>query len=275
MGTDVKTVDNYLKLLEDNLLGLHTPVTYREIGHRYRAISALVSFVGRLFRKNLCLLVRTSELAIDVREKGDDWPTVGETMIGRQRLQNIRMCVQTVIQDQVPGDLIECGVWRGGAGIYMRALLDAFGDTGRKVWLADSFEGLPPPTLGSAKEDAGDTLWTKDALRVSLEEVRDNFAKYGLLDERVSFIKGWFEETLIDAPIQQIAVLRADGDMFSSTWSTLTALEPRVPSGGFVIIDDYYGVPGSQKAVNKYRAEHNISAPLEKIDWTGVYWRKP
>ena len=219
-------------------------------------------------------MVKTGELITDVREEGDDWPIVGETMIGRRRLQNIRKCVETVVSEGVEGDLVEAGVWRGGAGIYMRALLETLGDSERSVWMADSFEGLPPPSVGAAPEDEGDVHWTKEPLKVSLEEVKENFLKYGLLDDRVRFIKGWFEHTLERSEIGQIAVLRADGDMFSSTWATLTALEPRVSRGGFVIIDDYNGLLGSKLAVDRYREERVITAELIPIDWTGVYWRK-
>lgn len=270
----MSTSDLYLRLLEDNLLGLHTKVTYRTLGPRFHAIDRAVSLAGRVLRRDLHLMVKTGELNTDVREEGDDWPIVGETMIGRRRLHNIRQCVEAVVSEGVEGDLVEAGVWRGGAGIYMRALLETLGDSERLVWLADSFEGLPPPSVGAMPEDEGDTLWTYDALRVSLEEVKENFLKYGLLDDRVRFLKGWFEHTLQSSEINRIAVLRADGDMFSSTWATLTALEPRVSSGGFIIIDDYSALPGSKMAVDRYRVENSITAELIPIDWTGVYWKK-
>jgi hypothetical protein len=79
------------------------------------------------------------------RAEGKDWPTEAETMVGRARLDNLQECVTAVIQDNVPGDLVETGVWRGGASILMRAVLKAYDDRMRSVWLADSFEGLPGP----------------------------------------------------------------------------------------------------------------------------------
>lgn len=270
----MSTSDLYLRLLEDNLLGLHTKVTYRTLGPRFSALDRAVSLVGRALGRDLHLMVKTGELNTDVREQGDDWPIVGETMIGRRRLHNIRQCVETVVSECVQGDLVEAGVWRGGAGIYMRALLETLGDSERLVWMADSFEGLPPPSIGGAPEDEGNNWWELTPLKVSLEEVEDNFRKYGLLDDRVRFLKGWFEHTLARSTIGRIAVLRADGDMYSSTWSTLTALEPRVSSGGFIIIDDYNGIGQAKMAVDRYRDQHSISAELVRIDWTGVYWRK-
>src|SRR5262249_39566045 len=127
-------------------------------------------------------------------------------------LDNIQHCIENVIRDGVAGDLIETGVWRGGACIFMRAVLKACGDNTRTVWLADSFEGLPPPNAAAYAADAGDRhyLWS-DFFAVSRAEVEQNFRRYGLLDERVQFIEGWFKDTLANAPIKRLAVLRLDG----------------------------------------------------------------
>ena len=84
------------------------------------------------------------------RDLGLDWPAEAETMIGMQRLTSLQHCVETVLADDVPGDLVECGVWRGGAGILMRAVLSAYEDETRRVWLADSFEGVPLPDTADA-----------------------------------------------------------------------------------------------------------------------------
>src|ERR1044072_2882529 len=86
---------------------------------------------------------------------------------------------------------------------------------------------------------------------------------------------GWFSDTLPDAPIERLAVLRLDGDMYSSTWDALTALYAKVSPGGFVIVDDYHAVPGCKQAVDDFRPRHAIDAPLETIDWAGVFWRVP
>jgi O-methyltransferase len=156
----------------------------------------------------------------------------------------------------------------------MRAALEAVGDTGRTVWVADSFQGVPPPDPERYPADTGDTFWTWDELAVPVEQVRANFAKYGLLDDRVRFLEGWFKDTLPGAPVERLAVLRVDGDLYESTLDTLRPLEPKVSPGGFVIVDDYGCVPGCKQAVDEYRAEHGITAPLQEIDWTGVLWRK-
>ena len=101
-----------------------------------------------------------------------------------------------------------------------------------------------------------------------LETVRETFARYGLLDDQVTFIEGWFRDTLPLAPLDEIAVLRLDGDMYESTWQALTSLYPKVSPGGFLIIDDYGAIPACQSAVDAYRAQFAIGEPLTEIDWT-------
>ncbi len=208
-----------------------------------------------------------------LREEGRDWPIRAETMIGLRRLDNLQECIETVVSDDIPGDLLEAGIWRGGAGILMRAVLDVLGDTERMIWLADSFQGLPQPRP-EHPADADDTHWTQPFLAVSLEEVKRNFTRYGMLDERVRFLEGWFSDTLPVAPVERLAVLRADGDMYGSTMDVLSNLYPKVSVGGFVIIDDYGAIPQCRAAVEEFRADHKISEPLQRIDGTGVFWRR-
>jgi O-methyltransferase len=208
------------------------------------------------------------------RAEGRDWPADAETMIGLKRLNNIQFCIEQVLRDNVPGDFIETGAWRGGACIFMRAVLQAYGEPARLVWVADSFEGLPKPD-GRYEQDQGDRHWKKsDVLGVSLEQVKANFARYGLLDDRVHFLKGWFKDTLPTAPIEKIAILRADGDMYSSTMDALVNLYPKLSPGGYAIIDDYGEIESCRKAVDDFRKKENIRSPLTPIDASGVFWRK-
>lgn len=217
---------------------------------------------------------RTADQRAADRAEGRDWPAHAETMVGRARLDSLQACVETVLADGVPGDLLEAGVWRGGASILMRAALAAHGDTSRRVWLADSFQGLPAPEPDRYPADAGGDLSGIDVLAVTRAQVEAAFARYGLLDDRVCFLEGWFEDTLAAAPVDRLAVLRLDGDYYASTIVALEALEPRVSPGGFVVIDDHGAIEGCRKAVDDYRADRGITAPIEPIDWTGVYWRK-
>jgi O-methyltransferase len=209
----------------------------------------------------------------DARQEGRDWPIEAETMVGLKRLDNLQHCVTSVIRDGVPGDLIETGVWRGGSSIFMRAVLKAYGDCSRKVWLADSFRGLPQPDPARYPVDRGDTLWTYQELAISLEEVKANFSRYGLLDEQVEFLPGWFRDTLPAAPINRLAILRLDGDLYESTTDALSALYHKVSPGGFIIVDDY-GLPTCRAAIEDFRRARGITDLIHQIDWTGAFWQR-
>jgi O-methyltransferase len=208
------------------------------------------------------------------RREGRDWPRDAHTMIGVYRLDNLQACCETAICDAVPGDFVECGVWRGGASILMRGVLAAHDISDRRVVLIDSFRGLPPPNPALFPADEGDCLHTVKELAVSVATVRDTFARYDLLDDQVMFVEGWFKDTLALAPVEQIAVLRLDGDMYESTWQALTALYPKLSVGGFAIIDDFGAISACKAAVLDYRREFNIDESMVEIDWTGVYWRR-
>ncbi|WP_163804368.1 TylF/MycF/NovP-related O-methyltransferase [Mycolicibacterium anyangense] len=209
------------------------------------------------------------------RELGLDWPAEALTMIGMRRLESLQHCVETVLQENIPGDLVECGVWRGGASILMRAVLEIYGSDDRVVWLADSFQGVPAPDTVNFGMDRNLRLDRfRSIFEVSEQQVRANFARYGLLDGQVRFLPGWFKDTLPDAPIEQIAVLRLDGDLYESTIQSLDALYPKLSTGGFCVIDDYGGIPVCRQAVTDYRAKHHITAPIVTIDQDGALWRK-
>jgi Macrocin-O-methyltransferase (TylF) len=208
-----------------------------------------------------------------LRDLGRDWPSKAHSMIGNRRMSNLRDIIEFVITNHVPGDFIETGVWRGGACIMARAILKAYGVSDRRVWVADSFRGLPQPNP-KYPADAGDQHHSYAELAISLEEVKSNFAKYDLLDDQVVFLQGWFSETLPRAPIKRLAVLRLDGDMYESTMDGLHNLYDKVTSGGFVIVDDFGAVAACQQAILEFRRQRNIEDPIQNIDGIGVFWRK-
>ncbi len=215
--------------------------------------------------------------ALQARREGREWPRTAETMIGGARLDNIQDCVESVIRDGVPGDLIETGVWRGGAAILMRGVLAAHGVTDRTVWLADSFEGLPAPDVEKYPLDAGLDVSGNEKLAVTAEQVRANFAKYDLLDDRVRFLEGWFKDTLPSAPLERLAVIRMDGDLYESTIDAISALYPKLSPGGYVIVDDYNNVKWGKAcgpAIREYREQHRITEPIQEIDHTAIFWRR-
>jgi O-methyltransferase len=222
----------------------------------------------------LKILNSTDGFNLQNREYGWDWPSKAHTMIGRKRLSNFRQLIEISLMNGTAGDIVETGVWRGGACILARAVLDAYSDNERNIWLADSFEGLPPPKESLYPADAGDQFHSYSELAVSLETVKKNFEKYGLLDERVKFIVGWFDQTLPTSKISKISVLRLDGDMYESTIVALDNLYSKVSVGGFVIIDDYHVVAGCKKAVNDFAKNNRFEPQLIEIDGVGVYWQK-
>jgi hypothetical protein len=205
--------------------------------------------------------------------EGWGWPRRAISMIGLRRLNNLEECVDHVLANNVPGDFIETGAWRGGAAIFMRAVLAAHDVHDRIVWVADSFEGMPTPDTERYPADKGLDLSDVHHLSVPLEETQKNFRRYGLLDGQVRFLKGWFKDTLPTAPIEKLAILRLDGDLYESTMDALTNLYPRVSPGGCIIIDDNW-VPACRQAVDNYRAAHGISEQIVTIDSQGAYWIK-
>ena len=210
---------------------------------------------------------------VKIRTDGRDWPHYAQTMVGMKRLDNVERCVAQALADDVPGDLVETGVWRGGVAIFMRAILDAYDDRDRLVFAADSFQGLPPPDTDSFPADAGNRLHAAKALCVTRAEVEQNFALYGLLDERVRFVEGWFKDTLPQLHDHAWSVIRLDGDMYESTMEALTHLYPGLSAGGFLIVDDYTYEP-CRRAVEDYREAHGIREPVVPIDWLGAFWRR-
>jgi O-methyltransferase len=251
--------DLYLNTLRDTLTG----ETYQD---------------GCVARRSLRRLLRPLGIHLGrpmsraERHQGRVWPETGLTMVGTARLDNIRHCLESCIENDVPGAFVECGVWRGGASIFAAAVIEANG-CNREVYLCDSFEGLPRP---EHKLDVLDSVhfWKDaDVLAVSEEQVRDNFRRFHLDHPNVRFIKGWFKDTLESLPCQQIAVLRADGDMYDSTREILK-LHERISPGGFCIIDDYGTVEACRRAVDEFLSGRPELKPQE-IDYASVYWRAP
>jgi O-methyltransferase len=273
--------NKYLDLLKRVLTAYYfpessdTPIAAPKSGRSPRAIlkRAIMKFAAARGIR----LVKVSKFDVTARAEGRDWPSIAYTMVGLKRLDNVQYAIETIIQEKIRGDLIECGVWRGGTVIFMRAALREYDDNTRTVWAADSFSGMPKPDIIHYPADRSPTADQSqfDYLSVPLEKVQENIRAFGMLDERVRFIKGWFKDTLPCAPIKQLAILRADGDLYQSTMDILTNLYDKVSPGGFVIIDDYNAWGECNLAVNDFRASRGIVAPLETIDWSAVYWRVP
>jgi O-methyltransferase len=208
--------------------------------------------------------------------EGRDWPPGNAlTMIGRKRLDNVQALIELVLANSIPGDLIETGVWRGGTTILMRAILAAYGVTNRRVFAADSFRGIPP--INPQKYPADIAHEGMDKLEIltnnSLDRVRENFRRMGLLDDQVVFVQGWFKDTLPAIAVDHLALMRLDGDLYESTMDALVHLYPKLSPGGYVIIDDMC-LEGCVKAVEDFRSTRKITDKIITIDWTGIYWQK-
>lgn len=190
------------------------------------------------------------------------------TLLTKSQLDLIEMAVLAVEEQGVPGDFIEAGVWRGGAIILMRALLNAYKIEGRKIVAADSFAGIPKNTR--ARNDPVD-LWS-DRWVASLEEVRGNIARFGLLDDRIEFVAGFFADSLKSLAGRSFAVIRLDSDSYDSVEESLVCLYPLLSKGGVIIIDDWHLV-GCRMAVLDYRIRHRITEEIKVCDGN-AYWIK-
>ena len=226
------------------------------------------------FEKNKVKVVQDVPFNFEERSVGIGWPANGYTMTGMKRLENVEFCVNEVLKNNIEGDFIETGVWKGGTCIFVAALFKVYEATDRKVWVADSFQGLPEPDVEKYPDDEGDDLYTIEQLRVSLDQVKDNFKRFNVLDDNVQFLKGWFKDTLPTAPIDKLSIIRLDGDMYESTMDGLVNLYHKLSPGGFIIIDDYGAIEACKKAVHDFRDEHGITDEIKQIDWTGYYWQK-
>jgi O-methyltransferase len=267
----------YLDLLKKCLTRFLFPENYRPLTPS-GIFGAFYPIAKRILARRNLEIVRRVHFDAQTRLDGSylgAWPPEAETMIGVTRLDDIHHCIDEVLAQGVPGDFLEAGVWRGGAAIFMRAVLRAYHQTDRVVWLADSFQGLPAPQVERYHEDDGDN-WTghNDVFRIPLEQVKTNFARYDVLDDQVRFLAGWFKDTLPAAPIKRLAVLRLDCDMYSSTMDVLTNLYPKLSIGGYVIVDDYSLLPRCKQAVDDFRVRFGIDEELQTGGWHSVFWRR-
>ncbi|MEO5582858.1 MAG: TylF/MycF/NovP-related O-methyltransferase [Saprospiraceae bacterium] len=234
----------------------------------------VIHIINKQLRGRNLVLCKAIKPKREDRVNGLDWPANAETMIGLKRLENIEYCIKKIIENNIPGDLIETGVWRGGASIFMKAVLKTSSHNDRKIWLADSFLGLPKPDESIYEKDVGDEHYLQKELKVSLESVKNNFSKFDLLDDNIMFLEGWFKDTLPLAPIEKLALIRLDGDMYESTMDGIYNLYPKLSKGGFLIVDDWGAVKGCQDAIMDYRTQFNISDTIVPIDQSSVYWVK-
>jgi hypothetical protein len=197
------------------------------------------------------------------------------TMVGLTRLDNIERAAERLFADGVEGDFFEAGACQGGVAILLRALQVSHGQRGRRTWVADSCAGGAPAT--SPADLRAGFAFTEDRapwLAWGLDELRDHFRRYDLLDDGVRFLAGWLSDTLPGAPIDAIALLHVDVDSYASTLAALRHLYDRVPRGGVVIVDEYFAWAPCREAVDEFRRDRGIREPLQMVDWSACYWQR-
>tara|TARA_B110001452_G_scaffold259899_1_gene256797 strand:+ start:139 stop:1206 length:1068 start_codon:yes stop_codon:yes gene_type:complete len=262
----------YLELIELSLTGSLLPSEARSECHPDRPVELPRGKSVTDPVAGTCFAVNTGRFNTQRRLIGRDWPTHGLTMVGHARLRNVRHCIEHAIATGIPGDFVELGVWRGGASIYARAVLNVLGQHKRSVRLFDAF-GLIKG-YGAATE----------FLAVTLREVKANFETYGL-EEGVRYHAGLFNQSLPSFyqehkgdPNMQVAVLRIDGNFYESYQDALYHMWDFVPVGGFVIFDDF--VQGSQtpgslgRCWADFKRAHGLTEKLLAIDWSSSFFQK-
>jgi hypothetical protein len=209
----------------------------------------------------------------ELRGQGLDWTYLGDTMTGLARIDSLKKILHDVFQNEIAGDFIETGVWRGGMSIFARGILRANNQMHRKSFVCDSFQGLPP---GDRDLDPLDKKWYQiNYLEVSEVTVAENFKAAGLLDPNVIFVKGYFNNTMSEVAkmTESLAIMRLDGDMYESTVDVLYHLYSKLSIGGYVIMDDWNGFP-SKTACEDFFKVHGISPVIVGVDRLSVYWQK-
>jgi hypothetical protein len=204
-----------------------------------------------------------------------------ETMTSPQRVAALCDAVEYLVRREVDGDLVECGVWRGGSMMAAAITLLRLGDTSRDLYLFDTFAGMPEPT-DHDRPSPYDAYLLHERWRwqskgphasgwseASLERVRENMHSTGYPPERIHLVQGMVEETLPETAPETVALLRMDTDWYASTKHELEQLYPRLVEGGVLILDDYGHYEGARRAVDEYFAENETAPLLTRIDYAG------
>ncbi len=279
-----KAAKRYLDLLKASLLNEHYLENELRIDHLVNKISNGYTLHSENMRdpsrqmKDFMQRLQSMRRAGKLRDPEDEvhhyFPY---TNMGRARLAALQACMDTVRTENVQGDIVEVGTGRGGGGIFLRGYLDAYEMLESTVWIADEFRASPPGQTTGAWDQETDVipgggpgfpdLWP------DLNNVRDGFKRYDLLDKRVRFAQGPVAQSLATEPIGKVSLIRIGEGITDDARVALDLLYPKLAVGGFVVIDRY-NAPRVQKAVDAFRSEHGIEEQLERVDWAGATWRK-
>lgn len=201
------------------------------------------------------------------------------TMTSPERIFSLCNAVQYIHEKNIEGDIVECGVWKGGSMMAIAETLLSSGDTSRNLYLFDTFEGMTPPTdndVDISGVSAESLLERSDKMKdesvwccASLEVVKSAVNGTGYPSNKIHFVKGMVEQTIPDFAPPKIALLRLDTDWYESTKHEMEHLFPRLSKGGVLIIDDYGHWQGARKAVDEYLENNKVKILLNRIDYTG------
>jgi len=206
------------------------------------------------------------------------------TMTSPERIVSLVRAVEHIAKHNISGDIVECGVWKGGSVMAMLHTLTRMNVTDRKIWLFDTFEGMSSPTdLDKDPQGrlAAERLQTEDKFKSNvwaysgLEEVKLNVGKLHYPEDNINYVVGKVEDTLPSNTVGDIALLRLDTDWYESTKIEFEILYPKVQSGGIVIVDDYGHWEGCRRAVDEYFERNSIRVFLSRIDYTARIFVKP
>jgi len=209
------------------------------------------------------------------------------SMLNEMRLDNIKYCCEYAINNNIPGDFLEAGVWRGGTGILMKDYVNKL-KSSKKVYLLDSFEGMenleseetshlshPVDILCSKVLNDMEKYFGRTIIKTSIEEVTNNFKHFDLYDSNVIMMKGWFNDEFPFNKINSLSVIRLDCDYYYPTKICLEHLYPKLSKGGFVILDEYYlEFMGEKYAVDEFRQKYNITEKIIRVDSNVAFWQK-
>jgi O-methyltransferase len=199
------------------------------------------------------------------------------TMTTKERVFALCQSVEYVAKHNIPGAIVECGVWKGGSMMAVAKTLLRVGAADRTLYLFDTFSGMSEPSAVDRNRDgiAASDLLKRSSMQKAvwacshLEEVKRAMSITGYDNERLVFVEGKVEETVPEQAPNTIALLRLDTDWYESTRHELVHLYPRLAIGGVLIIDDYGDWEGARRAVDEYLDQHNLKLLLNRIDSTG------
>jgi O-methyltransferase/8-demethyl-8-(2,3-dimethoxy-alpha-L-rhamnosyl)tetracenomycin-C 4'-O-methyltransferase len=210
------------------------------------------------------------------------------SMLSLEGLENIENSTKAILNNNINGDFVECGVWRGGTGIIIKKLLQKYNNSNKQIFLLDSYEGMENLEKSNSLEETdkldelcsnilndAEKYFGKKLIETNYDEVKNNLKHFGCYDDKIILLKGWFNNEFPFDNINTISLLRLDCDYYYPTKICLEKLYNKISKGGFIILDEYYlEFMGEKNAVDEFRSKNNITSKLIPVDNNIAYWIK-